>query len=71
MLHFSLMPALMTLQTSKVQIFASSLPLSSIVYSLSLRYSVMTCSRTSVTFDGRNFSSSFGAMMYVFSQTCT
>merc|ERR1719388_576098 len=42
MLHFSLMPALMSLQTSKVQILASSLPLSSIVYSLSLRYSVMT-----------------------------
>merc|ERR1719191_2495779 len=41
MLHFSLMPALISLQTSKVQIFASSLPLSSIVYSLSLRYSDM------------------------------
>merc|ERR1712224_665811 len=61
MLHFSLMAVLISLQTSKVQTFASSLPLaSSMVYSLSLRYSVMTCSSTSVTRDGRNFSSSFG-----------
>merc|ERR1719436_1047471 len=51
---------LISLLRLKVQALASSS-----LYSFSHKNSCMVFSMTSVTLDGRNFSSSFGAMMYV------
>merc|ERR1740138_1927891 len=56
----SLTAFLISLLKFKVHALASSS-----LYSLSPKNSAMVFSMTSVTLDGRNFSSSFGAMMYV------